>query len=211
VNSAMSNSKDAVFINVPFDNRYRRLFDALVFAVSDCGLTPRCALEGDDGSQVRLEKLLTIIEGCALGIHDLSRTTLDTVNRLPRFNMPLELGLFLGAKRFGNGSHKHKSALVLDREPYRYQKFCSDIAGQDVRAHSNRVDEALKLTRNWLRAERQATVVPTAAILFSRYLQFREDLPRMCKASGGTVKDLTFVDLRLMIRAWIEENPLTVG
>jgi hypothetical protein len=31
----MPNSADGVFINVPFDRRYKKLFDALVFAVQD--------------------------------------------------------------------------------------------------------------------------------------------------------------------------------
>jgi hypothetical protein len=68
---------DGVFINVPFDRRYKKLFDALVFAVHDCGFVARCAREQDDGSQIRLEKLYTIIAECRYGIHDLSRTTLD--------------------------------------------------------------------------------------------------------------------------------------
>jgi hypothetical protein len=29
--------EDSVFLNVPFDKKYSRLFDALVFAVHDCG------------------------------------------------------------------------------------------------------------------------------------------------------------------------------
>ncbi|HEX2080054.1 MAG TPA: hypothetical protein VHG08_20210 [Longimicrobium sp.] len=51
--------------------------------------------------------------------------------------MPLELGLFLGAQEYGSGAQRRKRSLVLDTEPYRYQKLCSDIAGQDVRAHGD--------------------------------------------------------------------------
>ena len=36
---------DNVFLNCPFDAAYKQLFDALVFAVHDCGFIPRCALE----------------------------------------------------------------------------------------------------------------------------------------------------------------------
>lgn len=131
---------DRVFINVPFDPRYKKLFDALVFAVHDCGFLARCALESDDGSRVRLDKRYAIIAECRYGIHDLSRVTLDTRYRLPRFNMPLELGIFLGAKRYGNPTQRKKSGLILERDPYRYQIYCSDIAGQDIRAHENRAD-----------------------------------------------------------------------
>jgi hypothetical protein len=119
----MSNSSDAVFINVPFDSRYKKLFDALVFAVHDCGFLARSAREQDDGSQVRLAKLYEIIGDSRLSIHDLSRTTLDAKNGLPRFNMPLELGIFLGAKKYGGPKHARKSCLILDREPFRYQIF----------------------------------------------------------------------------------------
>lgn len=116
----MARRVEGVFINVPFDLRYQKLFHALVFTVHECGFLARCALEGDDGSEVRIEKLYNIIRDCPLGIHDLSRVTLDTANRLPRFNMPLELGVFLGAKRYGAGKQKRKSCLILERERYRY-------------------------------------------------------------------------------------------
>jgi hypothetical protein len=41
---------------------------------------------------------MDIISGCKYSIHDLSRTELDKTTRLPRFNMPLELGLDLVVK-----------------------------------------------------------------------------------------------------------------
>ena len=50
---------DNVFINCPFDPAYKPLFDATVFAVHDCGFIPRCALEEEDASQVRIEKKST--------------------------------------------------------------------------------------------------------------------------------------------------------
>src|SRR5687767_12563673 len=112
----MARDAEGVFLNVPFDARYRKLFHALVFAIHECGFVARCALESDDGSQMRMDKLYEIIRDCPLGIHDLSRTTLDSDYRLPRFNMPLELGVFLGAKRYGTGRQKRKSCLILDRE-----------------------------------------------------------------------------------------------
>jgi hypothetical protein len=46
------------------------------------------------------KRIFKLIEGCQFGIHDISRTELDTDSQLPRFNMPLELGMFLGAQRF---------------------------------------------------------------------------------------------------------------
>ena len=42
----------SVFVNCPFDQRYKALFDCVVFAIIDCGFRARCALEIDDASQV---------------------------------------------------------------------------------------------------------------------------------------------------------------
>lgn len=196
---------EAVFINVPFDLRYTQLFQALVFAVHDCGFVARCSLEGDDGSESRLAKLYRIIRDCPLGIHDLSRTTLDTHNRLPRFNMPLELGIFLGAKRFGGPRQHRKSCLILERERYRYQKFCSDIAGQDIRAHQNNVASAIAATRNWLQASR-AGAFPSGSMIEKHFLQFRVDLPKMCARASVRGFDLTFLDYRTFVSGWLVEN-----
>ena len=88
----------SVFINCPFDDAYLPLFRALVFAVFECGLNPRCAQEVYDAEEVRIEKIIALIRDCRWGIHDISRTDLNLRN-LPRFNMPLEPGLFLDAKR----------------------------------------------------------------------------------------------------------------
>ena len=115
---------DNVFINCPFDSVYKPLFDAMVFAIYDCGFIARCALEEEDASEVRIDKIYNIIADCRYGIHDISRTELDRDSNLPRFNMPLELGIFLGAKKFGIEEQKRKKCLVLDREQYRYQITC---------------------------------------------------------------------------------------
>jgi hypothetical protein len=105
-----------VFINCPFDDDFAPGFRALVFAVIACGFRARCAREMDDAAETRIEKLYRIIEESRFSVHDLSRTELDPVNNLPRFNMPLELGIFLGAKRFGDAEQKKKRSLVLDTQ-----------------------------------------------------------------------------------------------
>jgi hypothetical protein len=88
-------SADDVFINCPFDLDYAATFQALIFTIYACGFRPRSARELDDAGQTRIEKLFNLIHECRYGIHDLSRTDLDATFGLPRFNMPLELGIFL--------------------------------------------------------------------------------------------------------------------
>ena len=92
------------------------MFDALVFAVHDCGFVARSAFETDDATQVRVTKILKIISSSKYGIHDISCTSVSGPHKLPRFNMPLELGLFMGAKHFGGSVHRRKRGLVLDRD-----------------------------------------------------------------------------------------------
>ena len=114
----MAASRSAsVFINCPFDTQYQPIFDAVVFCVVACGFVPRCTLELTDVAEVRIDKIYGLIDQCDLSIHDISRTEVaDQPYQLPRFNMPLELGIFLGAKRFG-GRSSQKRCLILDRAP----------------------------------------------------------------------------------------------
>jgi len=107
------------------------MFEAIVFAVNDIGFRAKCARERLDSSQVRLHKIAALISASRYSIHDLSRTALDDVNSLPRFNMPLELGMDLGCKYF-HPNCADKSLLIFDSEQYRFQKFVSDLSGQDI-------------------------------------------------------------------------------
>jgi hypothetical protein len=181
----------------------QHLFNAMLFAVHDCGFIVRCALEAEDASQVRIDKIYNIIRTCRYGIHDISRTELDETSGYPRFNMPLELGVFLGAKEFGINEQKRKNCLILDKEPYRYQQFISDIAGQDIQAHNNSPEEIIKVVRNWLRTASGRETIPGGHILWERYQAFMEDLPQMAQGFQLEVEDLIFKDYILVLTRWL--------
>ena len=114
------NERD-VFINCPFSTDYRGYFESIVYSVVRSGFVPRCARENDDGGEVRIDKICRIIAESRYGIHDISKTEPDSASGLPRFNMPLELGLFLGARKFGGKKHAQKKSLIMDREMHRYR------------------------------------------------------------------------------------------
>jgi hypothetical protein len=181
---------------------YAPLFRALVFSVSACGFSPRSALELDDGGQARIEKLFSLIGACRYGIHDLSRTELDPKSGLPRFNMPLELGIFLGAKRYGPGEQRTKRLLILDVEPYRYRKFISDLAGIDIHQHSADPVTALKKTRNWL-ANVSRRQLPSADRVARLFLQFTDELPAIATALEFDPADIPYVDFETIVAGWI--------
>lgn len=208
----MSEYTRNVFLNCPFDPEYQPLLEAIVFATFDCGFSPRCALEVDDSSQVRIDRIARMIRDSRLAVHDISRTELDSATQLPRFNMPLELGMYLGAKLFGVGMQKRKAAIVLDSERYRYQKFISDIAGQDIRAHGGVADEAIRQVRDFLSTHCDADVLlPGGGALAARFVRFRAGLAAMCRRAHLEPTRLTYRDLAILIRGWLDENPLDVA
>lgn len=198
-----------VFINCPFDPGYKKLLDAIVFAVHDCGFVARSALEDSDSGPNRLEKILDIIEACRHGIHDISRVELGTGTGLPRFNMPFECGLFWGARRFGGKRQADKRLLILDSEPHRYRGSLSDVAGQDIGAHANDSAKIIGLVRNWL-SHASPKPLPGAAHINGRYQAWKDDLPALAKAAGLTLAELEQLDyfgdyVRLLV-AWIREQ-----
>lgn len=195
-----------VFLNVPFDRQYQRLLDALVFVVYDCGFVPRCALEEDNSGNVRFERIQALIGDCRYAIHDISRTQLDRTNRLPRFNMPLELGVFIGARRFGMKKHRDKNCLILDIERYRYQKFISDIAGHDIKEHGNDAATLIRRVRDWLNTAAGGQPMPGGGTVANRYLRFRKDLPKLCEEVPIGDDELTFVDYCHFVEAWLKAN-----
>lgn len=202
------NYYDNVFINCPFDLVYKPLFDAMIFAVHDCGFVARCALEEGDASQVRIDIIYNIIEDCRYGIHDISRTELDEIFQLPRFNMPLELGIFLGAKRFGVEDQRSKKCLVMDREPYRYQKFISDIAGQDIVDHKNSQEEVVKIIRNWLLMVSDRKTIPGGSIIWKHYQEFLDDKPQVAHECRYHVEDLeNFNNYTNVVAEWLSRQP----
>jgi hypothetical protein len=86
---ALEFSEKSVFLNIPYDDRFRRLYLAYITGLIHLGLKPRATIE-IPGGRNRLDKILELIRSCRYSIHDLSRVELDrTPPTTPRFNMPL--------------------------------------------------------------------------------------------------------------------------
>lgn len=187
--------RDAVFVNCPFDEAFKPLFDAICFTVVACGFRVRSALEMIDSSELRLDKIYKLIEACDHSIHDLSRVELDDGSGLPRFNMPIELGIALGFKRFSKRAIALR-VLVMDSDKFRYQKFASDLAGLDISAHENKSDLVIARVRHFLSAGRSG--IPSPSVISEDYGKFELALPEMALAHSQTATELTYIDrLRL--------------
>lgn len=196
-----------VFINCPFDKDYAPLFDAILFAVYKCGFRPRCSMEVDDAGDIRIEKINKIISECRFGIHDISRTELDVAHNLPRFNMPLELGIFLGAKKFGSHKQKSKICIIFDKEKYRYQRYLSDIAGQDIKSHDSNPESLIKSIRNSLNSANLNGHIAGAASIIDSYNQYQAKLPDLMGELFLQHDDVTYADKTQMIEQWLKFKP----
>lgn len=203
---ARTNNPDVnVFINCPFDSEYQSLFNALVFTVIGCGFRVRCALEADDSGKTRIDKIYEIIGECRYGIHDISRVELDHHN-LPRFNMPLELGFFLGAKRYGDENQRRKICMVQDREKYRYQKFISDLAGMDVKSHDDKEEKVIQNVYSFLTTNTRKRTIPAKKRLLNSYKSFRAGLPTLLHQSSLDHDNLLFAELERLVIAWVKKD-----
>ncbi len=196
-----------VFINCPFDKEYKPILDAIVFTIYACNFIPRSALEENDSGNVRFEKIIEIISDSKLGIHDISRTELDKKTSLPRFNMPFELGLFLGAKKFGAFDQSKKRTLILDKKKHRYQKLISDIAGQDPKYHNEKINKVILSIRDWLNNNTKRKIpYPSGRDMYDDYKRFQKELPLSYKKYRLKEKEIQFTDYCFCISDWLEKN-----
>lgn len=196
---------DCIFINCPFDDEYMPMLYAIIYTVYRCGFFPVCALAEDDGSDNRLDKIIRGIADCKYAVHDISRTQLNE-NKLPRFNMPFELGIFYGAKKFGNKIHKGKIALIFEQTKYQYQQYISDLNGIDTWAHNNDPNLAIKIIRDWLVTSSKRATIPGHVILASEYTEFSGNLPQIVKNAGLDIHKLLFTDFCTMVEEAVKEK-----
>ena len=122
--------------------------------------------------------------------------------------MPFELGLFLGARRFGAKPYRDKHGLVLEAERYRYQKYLSDIAAQDIRQHGSEPAKAVGAVRDWLAASRpkSAKPLPGATAIMRHYSEFQANLPAMLRAADLEPAELGFFDRANLMAELLERR-----
>ena len=86
-----------------------------------------------------------------------------------------------------------------------YQKYLSDIPGQDTEAHRGNIKNVSKIIRDWLSMFTIKTL-PSGSIIYKKFLSFKNDLPKMCKYHEMTMREMTYKDFLLLIRAWIKKE-----
>ncbi len=197
-----------VFINCPFDEQYKPLFESIVFTITACNYNARCALEVENGLDIRYDRLCRLIDECRHSVHDRSRTELS-FSDLPRFNMPFELGLTMGAKRFGGRQRRDDSALIMVAEKYRLPAYLSDLGGNDPLAHKREPEEVVKIVRKYLHAGPDGIPAPGAANILGRLARFKRELPAIASGLNLETSELDIIaDYRTFVHAlvWFVKN-----
>lgn len=200
----------SVFVNCPFDEEYLSLFRPLIFTILALGLKPRFALERSDSGESRINKITELISGSQFGIHDLSRCRAKKKGEYYRMNMPLELGLDMGAKAFGGGRYSNKKILILEEERYRFQKSISDLSNSDIKSHFGKPVEVVRAVRDWLVQEAQASAFSAGQIWdqFNYFMAENYDSLKMEGYSDEDIVKLPEYELYVLMERWLAEKPM---
>jgi hypothetical protein len=202
----ISTRPEDVCINCRFDPVWHVKFEALAFSVIGCGFRVRCARELEDATGTRIDKLYRIIAESRYGIHDISCVEPDPDSGLPRFNMPLELGFFLAAKRYGGEGQKEKRCLIFDTAAYRYQTFISDLNGMDITPHEDEERTMVRKIRDFLFTTSRRKTIPTAQNLVNSYDAFCNARPALLDAAGLGDEELIFADYEKLAIEWVKSD-----
>ncbi|NID15149.1 hypothetical protein [Luteibacter yeojuensis] len=200
--------EDNVFINCPFDDEYFSLLRPLIFTVVYLGMKPRIALEALDAGEARLDKIVGLIRESKYSIHDLSRIEARTIGELFRLNMPFELGIDFGCRKFGRGDLKNKRSLVLEAERHRYKAALSDLSGMDIEHHDNSPYKVIEIVRNWLKTTCKLQAAGPARIsgAFTDFTAANFDDLRGKGFSREDVDNLPIPELIECMESWVSEN-----
>jgi hypothetical protein len=184
---------DAVFLNIPYDDRFRRLYLAYIVGLYHFGLKPRVTL-GIPGGERRLERILGLIQSCRYSIHDLSRVEIDrSPPPTPRFNMPFELGLAVACSHLSASRHNW---FLFETRPWRIQKSLSDLDGTDPHIHEGRVAGVMReLCNAFVRQQLR----PTVPGMMQAYRQVSRQANALATNAGsrGIFESRAFEDLCL--------------
>ncbi len=121
-------------------------------------------------------------------------------------NMPFELGIDHGCRRFGIDQLSQKAILILEETRYDYQRALSDISGWDIHAHGGDHIEAVRHVRTWLVRQAGAPRVGPSRIL-GDYAAFQEWYWERELAAGASEDDIRAYPTAQMIEAmreWVD-------
>lgn len=198
-----------VFINCPFDTNYNYLLRPLLFTLAYLGLNPRIALETSDSGEARIEKICELVKTSLYSVHDLSRLKAAKRGEFYRLNMPFELGIDYGCRRFASNHLRKKKCLILEENPFDYRRALSDISGLDIKSHSNDPLKLIRAIRNWFVETVRLDGIEGPTVIWYQFNDFASDFSAKRRAEGFSKKDLDTMPIAeylRFIRSWIRSQ-----
>ena len=168
---------EQVFLNIPYDAKFERLYLAYIAGITSLALKPRATL-AIPGGTARLDRIIDLIHSCAYSVHDLSRVEMDRMPPpTPRFNMPFELGLAVGWAKLDPERH---TWFVFESKNRRAQKSISDLNGTDFNIHDGTIEGVMReLCNAFVRVSDR----PSVPEMVSDYVQLRRFVPQILNRS----------------------------
>lgn len=153
-------SRRAIFLNIPYSDRYSNFEVAILSTTFAYGLTPRMARERSR-IEVRLVKIAELMLSCQYGFTDLSYVT--------RMNMPLELGVLLA---FG------KETFVTSGKRYGALRTISDLNFSDIHYHQGSIRRLIVAFSRWIEQTCPGKRLTTKTLLlcYRRLRRIRQSL-----------------------------------
>jgi hypothetical protein len=188
----------SVFLNIPYDAQFENLYLAYIAGLTQLGLKINVTLAVPN--QGRLERIIRLIEDSDVSIHDLSRIELSS--GIPRFNMPLELGLALYRSHATKGWHR---VFVFEKTAYRAQRSTSDINGIDLQIHRGTPKGVMVGLRNIFHQPHGMTTVPE---MLTSFYVVRQKLPDLRRKAGSKSLFEAAVFNDLTVAALVESERL---
>lgn len=198
-----------VFINCPFDSAYHSLLRPLLFTIVYLGFNPKIALESSDSGEQRIDKICRLIRDSKYSVHDLSRLESKKGGEFYRLNMPFELGVDYGCRRFAFNYLRDKKCLILEKGAFDYRKALSDMSGVDIKNHDNEPAKVVRAIRNWFVETVGLTEATGPTAIWNRFNDFTSDFYTRRQAEGFSDEDLDMMPVREYIdsiKRWIRAN-----
>jgi hypothetical protein len=189
---------ESVFLNIPYDEAFERLYLAYIVGLTQLGLRINAALAVPN--QGRLGTIIDLIEQSDFSIHDLSR--IESSRGVPRFNMPVELGLALYRSHIAQGKHR---VFIFESRRYRAQRSTSDVNGIDPQIHGGTAKGLMAGLRNIFRQPGDVTTVPE---MLASYRAVKRNLSDLRRNSGGNSLFEAAVFQDITVAALVESQKL---
>ena len=189
---------ESVFLNIPYDKQFEDLYLAYIVGLTQLGLRVNATLAVPN--QGRLESIIQLIEESDFSIHDLSRIELS--EGIPRFNMPVELGLALYRSHIAKGRHR---VFVFETKSYRAQRSTSDINGIDPQIHGRTPKGVMAGLRNIFRQPGNVTTVPE---MLASYRSLKRKVPELRRNAGSRSLFEASVFRDLTVAALVESEKI---